>query len=101
MASKWYRRGRGIGVGDVVTFDSVIEPGERVIKRVIGMEGDYVLMDTPGSGSDAMIQVSACRVGDLRVDAYRTRYLRVIVGLWVTTCTTRWTRGYGDRCRWD
>lgn len=58
IASKWYRRGRGVTVGDVVTFSSVTEPGERVIKRVVGMEGDFVLMDTPGSGSDAMIQVS-------------------------------------------
>lgn len=58
IASKYYRRGRGVEVGDVVTFRSVTEPGERVIKRVIGLEGDYVLRDTPGSGSDMMVQVS-------------------------------------------
>ncbi|KFZ15822.1 hypothetical protein V501_02531 [Pseudogymnoascus sp. VKM F-4519 (FW-2642)] len=57
VSSKAYRRGRGVVVGDMVTFRSVREPGEKVIKRVIGLEGDYVLMNTPGSASDMMIQV--------------------------------------------
>lgn len=59
IISKSYRRGRGVVVGDVVSFDSVVEPGEAVIKRVVGLEGDYVLRDTPGSGNDAMLQVSS------------------------------------------
>ncbi len=58
IVDRWYRRGRGVQVGDLVTFDSVIHPGEKVLKRVLGMEGDYVLRDTPESGSDVMIQVS-------------------------------------------
>lgn len=57
ITSKSYRRGRGVVAGDVVTFRSVYNPGEKVIKRVIGLQGDYVLMNTPGSGSDAMVQV--------------------------------------------
>jgi len=57
LVSRWYRRGRGVKVGDIVTFDSVIDPDEKVIKRVIGLEGDYVLRDTPGSDSDQMIQI--------------------------------------------
>jgi len=56
IISKFYRRGRGIKVGDVVSFHSVVEPGESVIKRVLGLEGDYVLRDTPES-TDLMIQV--------------------------------------------
>jgi len=40
-----------------VTFNSVVEPGERVIKRIIGLEGDYVMLHTPGRGNDSMIQV--------------------------------------------
>jgi inner membrane protease subunit 1 len=56
LISRLYRRGKNIVVGDIITFDSVVEPGERVIKRVLGLEGDYVLRDTPGE-SDAMIQV--------------------------------------------
>jgi len=57
LVSRWYRRGRGVKVGDIVTFDSVIDPEEKVIKRVIGLEGDYVMRDTPGSRSNQMIQI--------------------------------------------
>lgn len=53
-----YGRGKEIKVGDVVQFDSVYEPGEKVIKRVVGMPGDYVLMNTPGSRNEDMVQVS-------------------------------------------
>ena len=56
LVSRLYRGGKGIVVGDIVTFDSVVEPGEKVIKRVLGLEGDYVLRDTPGEGN-TMIQV--------------------------------------------
>jgi len=58
IVSKQYRRGRNVKVGDVVQFDSVAEPRESVIKRVIGLEGDYVLRNSPGSRYDDMIQVS-------------------------------------------
>ena len=37
-------------------FDSVVEEGEGVIKRVIGLQGDYVMRDTPGT-TDSMFQV--------------------------------------------
>lgn len=57
ITNRQYRRGRNIKVGDMVTFKSVVEPGGKVIKRIIGMEGDYVMFNTPGSGNDAMIQV--------------------------------------------
>ncbi|ELR05597.1 hypothetical protein VC83_07678 [Pseudogymnoascus destructans] len=57
ISSKSYRRGRSVVVGDLVTFRSVYEPGTKVIKRVIGLEGDYVLAYTPESGNDTMIQV--------------------------------------------
>lgn len=57
LTNKSYRRGNGVKVGDVVAFQSVVHPGEKVIKRVVGMEGDYVMRDTPGSRSDCMIQV--------------------------------------------
>ena len=56
IISRYYRRGRKVKVGDVVQFDSVVEPGEGVIKRVLGLQGDYVMRDAPGS-TDSMIQV--------------------------------------------
>ncbi|KAL9532241.1 Mitochondrial inner membrane protease subunit [Sphaerulina musiva] len=54
--SKYYRRGRDVEVGDLVSFKSPIRDGEHAIKRVIGLPGDFVLMNTPGK-SDAMIQI--------------------------------------------
>ena len=61
IISKVYRRGRGIKVGDVVTFYSVLEPQGYVMKRVLGLEGDYVLRDSPDSDSDQMVQVGELR----------------------------------------
>jgi len=58
LVSKKYRRGKGIEVGDIVQFDSVVDAGAGVVKRVLGLEGDYVLRNTPGAKYDDMIQVS-------------------------------------------
>jgi inner membrane protease subunit 1 len=57
MISRSYRRGKNVKVGDLVSFYSVVEPRELVIKRVVGLEGDYVLRDTPEK-NDIMIQVN-------------------------------------------
>ncbi|CZT24881.1 related to IMP1 Protease, mitochondrial [Ramularia collo-cygni] len=54
--SKYYRRGRGIEVGDLVSFQHPVREGDYAVKRVMGLEGDFVLMNTPGK-SDAMIQI--------------------------------------------
>lgn len=62
--SKYYRRGRDVEVGDLVSFKSPIRDGEHAIKRVIGLPGDFVLMNTPGK-SDAMIQVRPSKAGVL------------------------------------
>ena len=43
-----YSRGRGIKRGDLISYESPIHRGERGIKRVLALEGDYVLRDTPG-----------------------------------------------------
>jgi inner membrane protease subunit 1 len=40
-----YRRGRDIAVGDVVEFKHPVVPGEGVIKRVVGMPGDFVCIE--------------------------------------------------------
>lgn len=57
IISKRYRRGRGVQVGDCVCYDIPVEPGQEGIKRVIGMPGDYVLLNSPGAKNDNMLQV--------------------------------------------
>jgi hypothetical protein len=57
LMSKTYRRGRGVEVGDIVSFKHPIDEGTFGVKRVVGMPGDFVLRDSPDT-SGAMIQVS-------------------------------------------
>lgn len=67
LVSKLHRFGRGVTVGDVVAYNIPIND-EVGVKRVLGMPGDYVLMDTPGDGvglgEGNMIQV--CEPWSLR-----------------------------------
>jgi inner membrane protease subunit 1 len=49
VVSKLQRFGRGIRVGDVVAYNIPIND-EVGVKRVLGLAGDYVLMDTPVDG---------------------------------------------------
>ncbi|KAH8664164.1 mitochondrial inner membrane protease subunit [Xylariales sp. PMI_506] len=58
VVSKHHRRGRGIQVGDCVDYDIPVEPGSEGVKRVIGMPGDYVLLNSPGARNDDMLQAS-------------------------------------------
>ena len=61
LISKYYRRGRGVKVGDVISYTHPIIPEIRGLKRIVGMEGDFVLRDTPGiaeeEGEEKMMQV--------------------------------------------
>lgn len=57
IISKSYRRGKGVEVGDIVSYRHVIEPWSSASKRVIGMPGDFVLRYTPETGDGTMIQV--------------------------------------------
>ena len=53
-----YRRGRDVLVGDVVSVGNPIGEEFGVIKRVVGLPGDFVLVGTP-ERSDLMVQVPA------------------------------------------
>lgn len=60
LISRYYRRGRGVQVGDVVVFAHPLKEDGRAVKRVIGMPGDYVLRDSPHTARvPVMIQVPA------------------------------------------
>lgn len=57
LISKHYRRGRDVHVGDLVTFKHPLKPDMRAIKRVVGLEGDFVVRDSPHAPRGIMIQV--------------------------------------------
>jgi inner membrane protease subunit 1 len=60
VISKLHIRGRGVEVGDMVSYLHPVHagPGERVVKRIIGMPGDFVVADPVGAPGK-MVQV--CR----------------------------------------
>ncbi|KAI1342048.1 LexA/Signal peptidase [Xylariaceae sp. FL0016] len=47
VTDKRFRRGRGVRVGDCVSYAIPYEPTEDGVKRVIGVAGDYVLLNSP------------------------------------------------------
>jgi inner membrane protease subunit 1 len=47
LTSKFYSRGRNIAVGDVITFVHPMQPQNRGCKRVVGMPGDWICVQTP------------------------------------------------------
>ncbi|KAI1191345.1 peptidase S24/S26A/S26B/S26C [Nemania serpens] len=51
VTDKRYRRGRGVRVGDCVVYAIPVKPGQEGVKRVIGMPGDYVLLNSPPSSA--------------------------------------------------
>ncbi|CAK7202082.1 hypothetical protein SEUCBS139899_004802 [Sporothrix eucalyptigena] len=65
LVSKRFRGGRDVRVGDLVVYRIPVEPADEAVKRVMGMPGDYVLVNSPEGASDLMIQASHCfLVGD-------------------------------------
>lgn len=49
LVAKRYRRGRGVRVGDVVQIKHPVPEyrGHGAVKRIVGMEGDFVLRGMP------------------------------------------------------
>lgn len=56
LVSSSYRHGRGVAVGDLVTYDIPTSRTSSGLKRVVGMPGDYVVLPTRGAEGD-MTQV--------------------------------------------
>lgn len=98
--SKYYRRGRQVKAGDIVSFKHPVRIGERAIKRVLAMEGDFVLKNTPGK-SEAMIQVKFGGKTSLEILLTSfVRCLKVTAGSLATICCTRVIPGCLDLCLW-
>lgn len=58
--NRTYRRGRNIRVGDLVAFHHPVFSNARGVKRVIGMPGDYVLLDKPGTSNPDPPMIQVC-----------------------------------------
>lgn len=54
LTSSRHRYGRGVAVGDLVTYDIPVSRGWSGLKRVVGMPGDYVALQARGGGDDMM-----------------------------------------------
>lgn len=67
LYSKLHRRGRGCKVGDLVSSIHPQDSSAYVLKRIIGMPGDFICVN-PGGGGGKMIQV-CCRPTKLEVGA--------------------------------
>lgn len=51
VVSRFHKYGNGVKVGDLVVYQiPVSTSGELGVKRIMGMPGDYVLVDTPMAG---------------------------------------------------
>lgn len=78
-----YRLGRGIEVGDIISFKHPYVVGVLAIKRVVGMPGDFVMRDVHEGGNQTMLQVCVAGTGFLgwgMIIDESSRCLKVIAG---------------------
>jgi inner membrane protease subunit 1 len=87
--SALHRRGRGIKVGDVITYKHPVFPREYGCKRVIGMPGDFVAVVTPPRRDG---DVEAVDVDD-KWASVREQVVQVPEGhCWVAGDNLEWSR---------
>jgi inner membrane protease subunit 1 len=89
LYSTLHRRGRGIKVGDVITFKHPVFPHQNGCKRVIGMPGDFVAVVTPPRRDD---DVKAVDIDD-KWASLREQVIQVPEGhCWVAGDNLEWSR---------
>ncbi|KAI7153109.1 hypothetical protein KC349_g8575 [Hortaea werneckii] len=88
LISKYYRRGREVRVGDVVSYKLPLKPGENGVKRVVGLSGDFVEI------REAVVdEVEEEDGGRRKVMGSRPRCLQVPQGhCWVVGDNLAWSR---------
>ncbi|KAF2648795.1 LexA/Signal peptidase [Lophiostoma macrostomum CBS 122681] len=93
LTSYFYRHGRGVQVGDVVTFKNPVVEGTTACKRVVGMPGDFVCVVTPGK-SFLEEEEEEEEEGDAGVFAtFREEMVRVPEGhCWLVGDNLEWSR---------
>jgi Signal peptidase, peptidase S26 len=89
LVDKSVRRGRGVRVGDIVSVANPLTVWEGVVKRVVGIEGDFVLAGTP-EVSERMIRVC---IHTFFVFPYIYTYICAVVGKsWENMLAIGWAR---------
>ena len=91
-----YARGDGIKAGDIISYQHPVLRGEFVIKRIIGMEGDYVLRDTPGGLDGQFVDIEKLAQEE-EEDRTRSGYDQIMVKVpkghcWVVGDNLGWSR---------
>ncbi|GAB1743728.1 hypothetical protein NU219Hw_g650t1 [Hortaea werneckii] len=90
LISKYYRRGREVRVGDVVSYKLPLKPGENGVKRVVGLSGDFV--EVREAVVDE-VQEEGDGGGKRKVVGSRARCLQVPQGhCWVVGDNLKWSR---------
>jgi inner membrane protease subunit 1 len=89
LYSSLYRRGRGLKVGDVITYTSPIFSTDTGCKRIIGMPGDFVSVVTPGRRDGDVEEVDV----DNKWASVREQVIQVPEGhCWVAGDNLEWSR---------
>jgi inner membrane protease subunit 1 len=89
LYSSLHRRGRGIKVGDVITYTHPIFPNNSGAKRVIGMPGDFVSVVTPGRKGDNLKEQDT----ENKWASVREQVIQVPEGhCWVAGDNLEWSR---------
>ncbi|KAF2432324.1 hypothetical protein EJ08DRAFT_695437 [Tothia fuscella] len=74
IINKRYRFGNGIQVGDIITARAPTDPKGRILKRVIGMSGDFVMSGEVG------VECDAWDVGDISYAGGGGRMIQIPMG---------------------
>ena len=95
IISRLHRKGRGVKVGDIVEADSPLFIGAPLGKRVLGLPGDYVVLDQDAEASVGGAAVEDVTVGSVGRDGRREqpRMIQVPEGhVWVAGDNMAWSR---------
>ncbi|KAH8724080.1 peptidase S24/S26A/S26B/S26C [Phaeosphaeriaceae sp. PMI808] len=89
LYSTLYRRGRGVQIGDVITYTHPMFPNEAGCKRIIGMPGDFVSVITPARNET---DIEADDV-DSKWASVKEQVIQVPAGhCWVAGDNLEWSR---------
>lgn len=90
IVSRLHRQGRGVKLGDFIEADNPMFMSSPVGKRIVGMPGDYVILDPPLSPTSGGAVVPGIIEDDIRDEP---QMIRVPEGhVWVVGDNLSWSR---------